>query len=130
MDVQTPRTKGIYIGAPACFALELACKHINDAFGGFHCYVVGSALERPDWRDIDVRLILGDDEFDHEFPGTRENGTWEFDPKWLLLTVSLSSWLHQQTGLPVDFQIQPQTHANERHAGQRNPVGLHMMKSE
>lgn len=116
--------KGCYVGAPAIFALEMACRQINEAFGGHHCYLVGSVLERPDWRDVDVRYIMGDEEFDALFPGTRENGTWEFDPRWLLLTVSISERLSKVTGLPVDFQFQPQTHANERHKGPRNAMGL------
>ena len=44
------RTKGIYIGAPACFELELAMQHLASAFGRFNSYVVGSALKRADWR--------------------------------------------------------------------------------
>lgn len=119
-----PRRKGIHIGAPACFALEIACKTINDAFKGFGCYVVGSVLERPDWRDVDVRFIMADADFDAEFPGTRERGIWEFDAKWLLLTVSISAWLSKQTGLPIDFQFQPQGHANDHHKGRRNAIGL------
>lgn len=123
-----PRKKGIYVGAPACFALELACQQIGEAFGGFGCYLVGSALERPDWRDIDVRLIMSDEEFDALFPQTRERGTWEFDARWLLLTISISEHLRKVTGLPVDFQFQPQTHANERHKGPRNAIGLRIAK--
>ncbi len=120
------RIKGSYVGAPACFALTQACQDINRAFKGFGCYLVGSAMERPDWRDIDVRFIMSDEEFDAEFPGTRENGngSWEFDPKWILLTVAISERLSKVTGLPVDFQFQPQTHANERHKGRRNALGL------
>lgn len=127
-----PRRKKVsYVGAPACFLLEAACQQINAAFDeGFGCYLVGSALERPDWRDIDVRLIMSDEAFDAEFPGTRERGIWEFDAKWLLLTVSISGWLRQQTGLPVDFQFQPQTHANTRHKGQRNALGMRFSKEE
>lgn len=127
---EKPRKKGVYVGAPACFALELACKHINAAFGGFGCYLVGSALERPDWRDIDVRFIMKDEEFDRLFPGTLKDGIWEFDARWLLLTVSISEHLRRLTGLPVDFQFQPQTHANERHKGMRNALGLRFAKEE
>lgn len=119
------RVKGVYVGAPACFALELACQHLNRAFPGFGCYLVGSALERPDWRDIDVRLIMSDEEFDALFPGCCKGGTWEFDARWLVMTTAISDWLSKQTGLPVDFQFQPQTHANERHKGPRNALGLH-----
>jgi hypothetical protein len=50
-------------------------------------------------------------------------GAWEQDPRWLLLTVSISTWLHQQTGLPVDFQMQPATYANERYPGPRQALG-------
>jgi hypothetical protein len=83
------RKKHIYIGAPACFALEQACQQINDAFGDFGCYLVGSALERPDWRDIDVRYIMPDKEFAKMFPSAGQH--WEHDPRWLLLTVTISN---------------------------------------
>lgn len=120
-----PRKKGIYTGAPACFALELACKQLNEAFDG-QCYLVGSALERAGWRDIDVRLMMDDNAFGALFPGVGEH--WEFDPRWLIMTVAISKWLSDQTGLPVDFQFQPQTHANARHKGPRNALGLRFAK--
>lgn len=116
------RVKACYVGAPAIFALEQACQHINKAFDGFGCYLVGSAIERPDWRDVDVRLIMADKDFARLFPDARDN--WEFDPRWLLLTVSISKWLSDITGLPVDFQFQPQTHANARHNKPRHAMGL------
>lgn len=121
--------KGVYVGAPACFALDQCCQIINDAFGGFHCYLVGSALERPDWRDIDVRHISSDEEFAALFPDAHPTA-WEHDARWLLLTVSISAWMSKITGLPIDFQFQPQTHANERHKGRRNALGLRIRKPE
>lgn len=128
------RRKGNHIGAPAVFKLEQACQQINDAFGHFGCYVVGSALERPDWRDVDVRFILADDDFRTLFPDAQiwpdHGGTWEADPRWLLLSVAISEWLRAQTGLPIDFQFQPQTHANARHRGRRDAVGLRMAKPD
>lgn len=130
MSETEKRKKAVYVGAPACFALEQACQHVNDAFAdGYGCYVVGSALERPDWRDVDVRLIMPDEEFQKLFPTAKiECEAWEFDPRWLLLTISISDWLKKQTGLPVDFQFQPQSHANKRHAGPRNAVGIRIPK--
>ena len=122
------RTKLNYIGAPKCFLLEMACKPINEAFGEFGCYLVGSALERPDWRDVDVRFIMEDPAFDALFPGTLKNKTWEFDARWLLLTASISAHLAAATGLPIDFQFQPQTHSNERHKGTRYAIGLTFVK--
>src|SRR6185312_931331 len=121
MTTNERKQKANYIGAPACFALEQACQHICDAFGGFGCYQVGSSLERTDWRDIDVRLIMTDDEFHELFPTAGDH--WEQDPRWLLMTISISDWLRKQTGLPVDFQFQQQTHANAHHKGIRNAIG-------
>ena len=119
-----------HIGAPAVFALELACRDICDAFDGYGCYVVGSSMERPDWRDVDVRFIMADEEFVKLFPGVSpmmlKNAAWEKDTRWLLLTVSISERLSKVTGLPIDFQFQPQTFANARHKGQRNAIGLRL----
>jgi hypothetical protein len=123
------RKKSVYIGAPACFALEMACKQVQAAFaptaeGSFgQCFVVGSALERPDWRDVDVRMILDDDSFDALFP-MRERNRYEFDQRWTLMTVAVSRWMQQQTGLPIDFQFQPMTHANQTHNGPRHAAGM------
>lgn len=119
------RTKGIYIGAPACFALEMACRELTDAFGAYGCYVVGSVLERQDWRDVDVRYILPDAEFKKLFPGaSTKECHWEHDARWLLLTVSIADRLSKLTGLPIDFQFQPQTTANELYKGSRSAFGI------
>jgi hypothetical protein len=124
-----PRVKGIHVGAPACFKLEEAIRSVCAAFGAYNgsggCYIVGSALERPDWRDVDVRLLLEDEVFYRESPDCpRGAGHHEFDTRWLLLTSAISEYLSARTGLPIDFQFQPQTHANERHKGKRNAIGL------
>lgn len=132
------REKVSYIGAPACFALEQACKHLSDAFceqsnvDHIGVYVVGSCLERPDWRDVDVRMIMDDASFARLFPGAQMIGgaVWEFDPRWCLLTVAVSQWLSKATGLPIDFQFQPMTFANERHKGRRHAVGLRFAPRE
>lgn len=126
-DKQLPpkRTKFCYIGAPAAFRLELAMQHVWRSWGHADhvgCYVVGSCLERPDWRDIDVVMIMDDASFAREFPDAETH--WKHDPKWLLLTISISAWLSEQCGHPVDFKFQPMTHANEKHSGRRNAVGL------
>lgn len=126
------RQKGVYVGAPACFLLEKECQFLHQAFGGFGCYLVGSALERPDWRDVDVRFIMTDEEFETLFPdaGGVERCRWEFDARWILLTTAISAHLSRATGLPVDFQFQPQTHANARHKGPRNALGLIFAKEQ
>ena len=128
-----PRKKFNYVGAPKIFALELACSHLWRAFctpakfGGL--YVVGSALQRPDWRDVDVVCILDDESFAKLFPDAADASDgcarFEFDPRWLVMTVALSDWLSWQSGLPIDFKFQPMTMANLMHGGgRRNPIGL------
>jgi hypothetical protein len=67
-------------------------------------------------------MILADDAFAREFP--RAGSHWEHDSRWLLTVVSISAWLAKQTGLPIDFQIQPQSQANERHKGNRLAIGI------
>jgi hypothetical protein len=123
------RRKAVHIGAPACFALEEAIRPVCEAFGAYQgergfagCYVVGSCLERADWRDVDVRFILDDEQFAALFPNAGQY--WEHDARWLVLTVAISERLSKLTGLPIDFQFQPQTHANERHKGHRNAIGI------
>lgn len=120
--------KATYVGAPACFALEQACQQLRDAFGEYGVYLVGSALERQDWRDVDVRYILSDEAFAWLFPDAGQH--WEHDPRWLLMTVAISAWLSKETGLPIDFQFQPQSHANERHAKSRSALGLRIRERE
>ena len=114
-----------YVPAPAFFKLNHACKLINDAFtGGFGCYLVGSSLNKRDYRDVDVRLILEDAEYKRLFHSTASGWT---NPLWSLLCVTLSEWLSRETGLPIDFQIQTQSHANENWSGKehkRNPLGI------
>ena len=124
--------KASYIGAPAHFALEIACKSVRDAFaprgeGTFgDIFIVGSATERPDFRDVDVRMMLDDASFSELFPSALLDGcAWEFDPRWTLMVTAISQWMRQQTGLPIDFQFQPMTHANKYHGGKtRHAAGL------
>lgn len=127
------RLKVSHIGAPAVFALEQALKHVNDAFceddSFAGVYIVGSCLERPDWRDVDVRLIMEDAAFERLFPAVEmHSGAWEFDPRWCLMTVAISKWLSAETGLPIDFQFQPMTHANKHHEGPRHAAGLRISR--
>lgn len=128
------KQKASHVGVPAIFKLELACKHITAAFdedGCFGCYLVGSALERADWRDVDIVFIMSDEAFRREFPkAVIGQGAFEFDPKWLLNSITLSTWMREQTGLPVDFKIQPQSWANERHKGPRSALGLTFARPE
>ncbi len=102
-------------------ALEHECRRFTAAFG-YNAYLVGSALERQDYRDVDLRLMLPDEEYDAFIGANNERLT--------LLNDALSDWLAARTGLPVDFQFQRRTEANEEHDGRRNAVGLAMHTRE
>jgi hypothetical protein len=109
------------VGMPAMLRLEAFGFRVFDAFGDVP-YLVGSAAVSKKWRDVDVRLILDDDVFAGMFPGYAR--LHQHDLKWSLLCDAISELAHTQTGLPVDFQIQAQTDANERYEGPRYPLGI------
>lgn len=110
-----------WVGAPDFFNLDQACRTIVAAFGP-HVYQVGSSLERRDFRDVDVRVILPDEEYDKLFPGKFK--AQHMNALWSLLSSAVSMYLSQHSGLPVDFQIQRQSWANEEFDGPRNALGL------
>lgn len=122
-----PMKRANWLPAPAAFNLSMACMLVNKAFGGhFGCYLVGSSLRKRDYRDVDVRLIMGDAEFARLF-GEGTESCPQLNPTWSLLCSSISLFLQQHTGLPVDFQIQQQTKANEEFSGaghERHPLGV------
>lgn len=99
-----------YVPAPNYYNLNHACVLINKALGGsFGCYLVGSAIRKRDFRDVDVRYIMKDDHFDVLF----QNDHGYTNPFWSLLCVSISEWLSKATDLQIDFQIQRQSYANK-----------------
>ena len=87
---------------------------IQDYFG-HTAYHVGSSVSSKEWRDVDVRLMLPDDEFERLFGEIR--GT-EVNAKLAAVTLAFCALGKEMTGLPVDFQIQPQSWANEKYGGQ------------
>lgn len=107
------------LSPPVLHRLDLACKPISEVFGAFNGpFLVGSVQERtagPD-SDVDLRLILDDEVYDALMDGTPPGFA-------TLLDFALSAYVREHTGLPIDFQIQRMTEANERHTGQRNPLG-------
>jgi hypothetical protein len=110
-----------YLPPLAFYELDRACAVINGAFDGYGCYLVGSAGERRDFRDVDVRFIMRNEAFEAMFP----DGGERRDQYWSLLSVAISAWLSKQTGYSVDFQIQKMAHANTKHQdGRRNALGI------
>lgn len=124
-----------FLGVSQFFALNEACRTVVDAFDGWMhvgCYLVGSALTRRDWRDVDVRLIMADGSFDVMFGGKAPAGATV--TPLLLLNAAMSEWLQRRTDLPVDFQFQRMTDANaaypRKDGHKRNAVGMLITRDE
>jgi hypothetical protein len=117
-----------FVPEPNYFNLNSACKVVQDAFRdeGFGCYLVGSSLVRRDYRDVDVRYIMADAEFDLMFPGAV--GQPHLNAKWTLLCTSIALFLQLQSNLPIDFQIQRMTEANKEFPDSaRHPLGCFLL---
>lgn len=112
-DAAALRLNG-YITRPELWALDEACKPLRDTFPDYGPYLVGSVMERPTFRDVDVRLILSDEQYDRLT-----------DNEWGLLGFITSRHLADVTGLPIDFQFQRQTEANTAYGHKsRTPLGM------
>ena len=105
-------------GMPAGIWLTKFGVIVADYFGHVP-YHVGSSLTSKDWRDVDVRLILPDDEFTARFGDNHNPGT---NRKLAAVTLAFATLGETMTGLPIDFQIQPQTWANEHYDGPRGAL--------
>ena len=113
------RQKASYVGMPAHADLHLACVPVWEAFG--NCYLVGSCVLTPDFRDVDVRVLLPAKRIEEIFGETRG---LTLNPLWNVMCTSISHYLSERSGLPVDFQIQVQEIANEKFKEIREPIGL------
>ena len=109
------------VGMPAALMLDEFGSQVYSAFGS-PPYLVGSALDGKQWRDVDVRLILSDEDWDAMGLGdprdTHRNG------KWVALCLAFAALGKQMTGLPIDFQIQRQTEANAEFNKPRSALGI------
>lgn len=99
-------------------------RHIAVRFGA-PVYLVGSSLELPDPRDVDVRVILSDDAFRGRYGDpdlwcegywwpTRENGIMRYAADMWDLSREASLVYR----LNIDFAVQPEREA-ARHEGAR-----------
>lgn len=112
------------VGFPATLLLHEFGSQVWSAFG-HPPYHVGSsmpAINKTGWRDVDVRLILDDEEY--EAMGLGDPAQPQQNTKWCAICLAWSIFGQQLTGLPIDFQIQQQTHANKAFDGARSAIGI------
>jgi hypothetical protein len=103
------------IGPHSGYLLRLFGAHVDRAFGQVPFHVGSSLTEKRGWRDVDVRLILDDDEFEPYADAGRRR----------MHELAWTAFGSQMTGLPIDFQIQQQTAANDEFSGVRSALLLH-----
>lgn len=113
---------------PAALWLHEFGSQVWAAFGG-PPYHVGSSLrssleskDAPQWRDVDIRVILSDEEY--EVMGLGDPKSPHSNGKWVALCLAFSALGRHMTELPIDFQIQQQTHANLTEEGPRSAIGI------
>jgi len=113
------------VGQPDSYLLNLFGVEVRQGFGHIP-YQVGSSLtQKRGWKDVDVRLILPDDEYMDYFnnPFTSSHDGIKL-MSWNLAWTMLGRYM---TRLPIDFQIQQQTLANENFDGVRSALMITTM---
>lgn len=84
-------------------------------------FQVGSSLEHRQWRDVDVRMILRDEDYASLGFGDPEQAF--LNAKWVAMVMAFSELGRKMTGLPIDFQIDQMTYCNLKHKGPRSFIG-------
>lgn len=107
------------IGMPAQLKLQQFGRELRHFFDAVP-YLVGSVLKTTDWRDVDVRVILDDEQFDAMFDELTSPRCLNL--KWNACCLAFASLGRDMTGLPIDFQVDRQTEANEQFDGPRSGI--------
>lgn len=107
---------------PASLKLGHFAREVHEAFG-HSPYLVGSALRGKKWRDVDVRLILPDEDYAWWFGGPPSSPRC-LNLRWNAFCLAFATRGREITGLPIDFQIDQQTEANEKYDKPRSWLGL------
>ena len=114
-----------YLDAPVLDKLDLASVLVGRTLDT--PYLVGSCLTTPDYRDVDIRVILDDERYDELFKAPRPCA----DPLRHVMQVYFTEHYVKATGLRIDFQIQRMTEANEKYRdGHRHPLGIYPVPYE
>jgi hypothetical protein len=94
-------------------------------------YRVGSSTRGADWRDIDIRVMLSNDEFERRLGRVWQEGLRHRHLPYRAEMLAWSTLGHKMTGLPIDFQVQRLTEADAKYPdGYRIPIGLAMASIE
>ncbi len=107
------------VGMPATMLLQQYSAVLQDAFGEMPYHVGSSLTQKTGWRDVDIRVILDDEEFARLFG---DCGAHPMNEKWAAFCLAFAVLGREMTGLPIDFQVQPRTEANNLFDGPRSAL--------
>ena len=119
------------VGMPAWIKLNEFGRILRDAFPGGIPYLVGTAAYgKSDWRDVDVRMMLNDTEWNRLLgPDEVECQGMRYLGRTGAYALAFSELGRQMTGLPIDFQLQRQERANALYGkSARIPLGANVEK--
>lgn len=104
--------RGNYVPWHKMVELDRFGGYVRDAFReSLGVYQVGSSLKRLDYRDVDVRLMFTDEDFDRRF-GRLASPRYK-NACWNAHCIAWTHFGQSITGLLIDFQIDRQTEAND-----------------
>lgn len=100
-----------YLTTVEWFNLNTVIQPICKMFD-YQVFLVGSCLEKRDFRDVDIRIIKDD------YIGILSS---EYERK--VISMIISEWLSNRTGLLIDLQMQAMKEADQ-FKGKRIALGL------
>jgi hypothetical protein len=108
------------VGMPFSLLLNDFGEHVRRAFGHVPYHVGSSLTQKDGWRDVDVRLMLPD--VVYREMGLGDPRYHHQSKRWVSLVMAWSAFGKHLTGLPIDFQIQQTSLANEKEKGSRSAL--------
>ena len=107
------------VGMPAILKLNMFGEFVmdyfrEDSFGGAAYHVGSSLTEKSGWRDVDVRVLLKDERYEAQYGDPKDP---HGNKKWVAICLAFSALGREMTGLPIDFQVQHMSYANEQNKG-------------
>lgn len=118
----------IGVGMPGWIKLNQFGFLLREAFPGETPYLVGTAAQGKEWRDVDVRIMLGARAW-NRLVGKDEKvcrGVY-YGGRAGAFALAFSTLGQEMTGLPIDFQLQKQGWANKVYAtGPRHALGVRL----
>ncbi|PCI45809.1 MAG: hypothetical protein COB41_00635 [Proteobacteria bacterium] len=88
-----------YLSTIQWYNLYYALEAVNKIFYKKH-YLVGSAMTRKDFRDVDIRTVMP------------EEGLLDSEFARKSMSMWISEWLSSRTQMTIDYQIQTQKEFN------------------